>query len=240
VSDVSPAAHKAHATPHAAHGGHGHALHDAPPSMAIPLIILAIGSIVAGYVGVPHALGGSNRIETFLHPSFEVTESARRGAPIAAEAAPAEGLQTVGVQAAEPHEAEAVHADTGTELMLMGISSGIAFAGIGIAWFFWRRRPEAADSLSKQFSGVYRVLCHKYYVDELYDAVFVQPIKTMSTSVLWKGVDVGLIDGAVNGAGFAARSSSNRLRRIQTGSMRTYAASLFLGVVLILGYYLLA
>jgi NADH-quinone oxidoreductase subunit L len=73
----------------------------------------------------------------------------------------------------------------------------------------------------------------------LYDAVFVQPIKTMSTSVLWKGVDVGLIDGAVNGAGFAARSSSNRLRRIQTGSMRTYAASLFLGVVLILGYYLL-
>jgi NADH-quinone oxidoreductase subunit L len=240
VSDVAPGAHGVqHAAPGTSHVSHGHGVHDAPPSMAIPLIVLAIGSILAGYVGVPHALWGSNRIETFLHPSFEVAESATRGEPLAAEAtAPEAGLQTVAVQA-EAHGAQTEHADTRTELILMGISSGIAVAGIAIAWFFWRRRPEAADSLSARFHGIYQMLCHKYYVDEMYDAVFVQPIKLLSTSVLWKGVDAGLIDGAVNGTGFAARGSSSRLRRIQTGSIRTYAASLFLGVVLILGYYLL-
>ena len=67
-------AHGARTAHHDAHG-HGH-LHDAPPSMAIPLIVLAIGSILAGYVGVPHALGGSNRIERFLEPSFEALDRA--------------------------------------------------------------------------------------------------------------------------------------------------------------------
>ena len=65
------------------HGGHGHDPHEAPWSMAIPLIVLAVGSVVAGYVGVPHALGGSNEIESFLEPSFEASLSApvadRRG-----------------------------------------------------------------------------------------------------------------------------------------------------------------
>ena len=72
---------KGHAPAHAT-GGHGHAghhLHDAPPSMAIPLIVLAIGSIFAGYVGVPHALGGSNRIEGYLEPSFRVSSRLARG-----------------------------------------------------------------------------------------------------------------------------------------------------------------
>jgi NADH-quinone oxidoreductase subunit L len=226
---------------HGAHGhdhGHAHAPHDAPPSMAIPLIILAIGSIVAGYVGVPHALGGSNRIETFLHPSFEVSEAAGRGVPTAAAAAPAEGLQTVAAQG-EAHGAEAAHSDVGTERLLMGISSGIAVAGIAIAFFFWYRRPSAADAMAARFRPIHRLLSNKYYVDEAYDAVVVQPIKMLSTSVLWKGIDAGVIDGAVNGTGMAVRESSNRLRRLQTGSVRTYAASLFLGVVLILGYYLL-
>ena len=68
-SDVAPAAH-GHAPAHG-HAAHGHGLHDAPPTMAVPLIVLALGSILAGYVGVPHALGGSNRIERFLEPSFE-------------------------------------------------------------------------------------------------------------------------------------------------------------------------
>ena len=73
---------------HAAHGhgGHGHDPHEAPWSMALPLILLAVGSIFAGYVGVPHALGGSNRIETFLEPSFEAHATAPQAAAAAAEA----------------------------------------------------------------------------------------------------------------------------------------------------------
>jgi len=85
---------------------------------------------------------------------------------------------------------------------------------------------------------MHRLLLHKYYVDELYDAAIVQPVKTGSEQVLWKGVDAGLIDGAVNGAGLTIRGASASLRRLQTGSLRSYAASLFVGVLLVLGYLL--
>jgi NADH-quinone oxidoreductase subunit L len=120
----------------------------------------------------------------------------------------------------------------------MAVSSGIALAGIGIAWFFWYRRSNAAASLARSFSALYTLLLNKYYVDEIYDAVIVQPIKRVSVDGLWKAVDVGLIDGSVNGVGGVVRGASSSLRRIQTGSIRTYAASLFLGAILILGWYL--
>jgi NADH-quinone oxidoreductase subunit L len=199
------------------HGGHGHGahgahIHDAPPAMAFALIVLAIGSVFAGYVGVPHALGGSNMIETFLHPAF--------------------------VAPGAPHEAAIAHGDTSTELMLMALSVGLAIAGIGLAFYFWNRNRAAADNMARSFGGVHRLLLNKYYVDELYDATIVQPIKLLSTGGLWKGVDAGVIDGAVNGVGGSVRWSSGVLRRLQTGSIRAYAASLFLGAVMILGYYL--
>jgi NADH-quinone oxidoreductase subunit L len=219
---------------HAAHGGHAHAPHDAPPSMAIPLVVLAIGSVVAGYVGVPHALGGSNWLERFLHPSFVV--SAESHAATVTEP-PVTGLQTVALQAAEPTQ-EAAHDEVGTERMLMGISTGIALAGIGIAWFFWRRRTDLPVSMARNYSGLYRLLLNKYYVDDIYDAVIVQPIKLVSTGVLWKGIDAGLIDGAVNGVGAMVSGMSRALRRLQTGSIRTYSASLFFGAVMVLGWYL--
>jgi NADH-quinone oxidoreductase subunit L len=123
-------------------------------------------------------------------------------------------------------------------LALMGVSTGIAVAGFLIAVFFWIRRPDAAAALAQQFSFLYRLLERKYYVDEIYDAAIVQPIKQISTGALWKGVDVGMIDGAVNGVGTVVRSTSGTLRRLQSGSVRTYAGSLFLGAVLILGWYL--
>jgi len=201
--------------------------------MALPLILLAVGSIVAGYVGVPHALGGSNRIESFLEPSFEAHSTEARGAAAAvaeAQTAPA---------APEAHAAAETHADAGTELMLMALSSGIALAGIGIAGYFWLRNRSAADRMAQSFGGLYRLLLDKYRIDELYDAMFVQPVKLLSTMVLWRGVDAGLIDGAVNGVGAMISGSSSVLRRIQTGSVRTYAFGLFAGAVAILGYYLL-
>jgi NADH-quinone oxidoreductase subunit L len=229
-SDIAKATGHAHSDH--GHGAHGHGLHDAPPSMAFALIVLAIGSVLAGFIGIPHALGGENRIETFLHPSFVAGTAVHEAGDV-----PTPG--TVPHEAAGAADAAGSHdADTKTELMLMGLSVGLALAGIGLAAFFWLRNPAAADALSKRFNPIYKALCNKYYVDEIYDAAIVQPIKIVSTGGLWKGVDARGIDFAVNGVGMTVRGSSSLLRRLQTGSIRVYAASLFLGAVLILGYYL--
>jgi NADH-quinone oxidoreductase subunit L len=120
----------------------------------------------------------------------------------------------------------------------MGVSTGLALAGIGLAAYFWLRNRATADKIARAFAPVYTLLLNKYYVDELYDAVVVRPIGTMSVG-LWKGADAALIDGSVNGVGQTVQGTSSVLRRLQSGSVRAYAASLFLGVVLILGWYLL-
>jgi len=96
-------------------------------------------------------------------------------------------------------------------------------------------RPSRIDGVD---FPIHRLLLGKYYVDEVYDAAIVQPVKTLSTGGLWKGVDAGLIDGTVNGVGLAVRGASGALRRTQTGSIRTYAFALFAGAVAILAYYL--
>ena len=187
--------------------------------MAIALVVLAIGSILAGFIGVPHALGGHNQIEAFLEPSFHAI-GAHEAAPVAAEAG------------------AAVHDETALELGLMGLSTLIAIAGIWVATMFFLRRPERADQMAARFAGAHRLLLGKYYVDELYNAVIVQPIKKVSTGLLWRGVDAGVIDGTVNAVGLVVRGWSAVLRRLQTGSVRAYAMSFFVGVVTILGYYL--
>jgi NADH-quinone oxidoreductase subunit L len=221
--------HGAPSTKHGAPHGASH-LHDAPPAMAFALIVLAIGSIFAGFVGVPATLGGSNRLEHFLAPSFEAHATA------IGEFGPA-------VAVLPEAAAEAAHGETAeersTEWALMGISVGAAAAGIVIAFYFWYRNRSAADRLARSLSPIYALLLNKYYVDALYDVTIVHPIQNGSTIGLWRGVDVGLIDGAVNGVGALVRVTSDGLRRAQTGSIRTYAASLFAGVVLILGWYLL-
>jgi len=224
-------AHDAHAHgAHSAHDDHGHhhgAPHDAPPAMAFALIVLAIGSVLAGYVGVPHGLGGHNELGAWLAPSF---------------AAPARAQALAGVAEAIPEPgAEGEHGAGGEEeleLTLMAVSSGIAIAGIALACFVWVMRREIADSMARSFAPIYRLLLNKYYVDELYDASVVQPIVVISREGLWRAVDVGVIDGAVNGVAALVDAGAATLRRLQTGSVRTYASSLFLGVVLVLGYYL--
>jgi NADH-quinone oxidoreductase subunit L len=227
--EEEPVAHGAPSTKHGPPHGASHA-HDAPPAMAFALIVLAIGSILAGFVGVPEALGGSNRLEHFLEPSFEAHATAVGEFGPAAQLPASEG-------------AAALHgggtADRSTQYALMGVSVGAAVAGILIAFYFWHRNRSAADRMAHTFSPIYKLLMNKYYVDEIYDAAIVHPIQNGSTIGLWRGVDVGLIDGAVNGTGALIRATSDGLRRAQTGSIRTYAASLFAGVVLILGWYLL-
>src|SRR3954463_4354892 len=196
--EEEPAAHAAGATH----------LHDAPPAMALVLIVLAVGSVLAGYVGLPGVLGGGDWFARFLEPAFGV------------------------------HPAEEAVAEHGLELTLMLVSSLVAVAGIGIAAYFFLKNRHAADRFAERFAGPRRVLENKYYVDEIYDPAIVQPIRITSETGLWKVVDARMIDGAVNGVAEVVGGASERLRRIQTGSVRAYAASLFLGVVLILGYYL--
>jgi NADH-quinone oxidoreductase subunit L len=203
----------------AAHGHALHQAHDAPPAMALALIVLAVGSAVAGYVGVPHALGGRNAIAEWLAPSFQV--------PSTGEVAG--GLQASGEEVAE---------DVGLELSLMGISSAIAIGGIALAAFVWLRRREIADAMARRFQSVHRMLLNKYYVDELYDAVVVKPINVVSREGLWRGFDVAVIDGAVNGTASLVAGSSAVLRRLQSGSVRAYAGSMLIGVIVILGFYL--
>jgi NADH-quinone oxidoreductase subunit L len=208
---------------HDSHAGH---LHDAPPAMAIALVVLAIGAVLAGYVGLPKVMG-ENRIEAFLAPSFQAPQVVMmNGVPIAA--APA-------APAPEP----AAEGSSSQEVALMGVSIFAALAGIGVAWQFFRRNPAASDRVAAQFSGVHSLLEHKYYVDEIYNGVIVQPIKRISTTLLWRGVDAGLIDGTVNAVGLVVRGFSAVGRRFQTGSVRAYAIALFLGVVVIVGYFLL-
>ena len=224
-----------HAVAH--HGSVGGGGHDAPPAMAIALILLAIGSVAAGYVGVPKVLGGSNQIETFLEPSFAVP-GAEPGASKVTEALI--GHDVVGTQA----RADASGAESGepadqrqSELTLMAFSIGIAVTGIGLAAYFFLRRRDVTDRIAARFSGLHRLLLNKYFVDEAYDAVIVQPIYKVSERGLWKVVDAGLIDGAVNTAGASVNGWSAVLRLLQTGSIRAYALSIFVGVVVILGYY---
>jgi NADH-quinone oxidoreductase subunit L len=202
---------------HPAPGTHDH-LHDAPPAMALALIVLAGGSVLAGYVGYPRALGGANRIERFLEPSFGGGGTARASTDV--------------------EQGSLSTASEGLELGLMAVSTVTAIGGLGIATFFflWRRR--AADEMAERFAGVHRVLANKYYVDEIYDTAVIQPVRIVSEEGLWKGVDAGVIDRAVNGVGDIVGGGADVLRRIQTGSVRVYAASVLVGVVLILGYYL--
>jgi NADH-quinone oxidoreductase subunit L len=227
------------AAPEAAHGGHdaadGH-LHDAPRPMAIALVVLAVGAVLAGYVGVPGVLGGANRIEHFLEPSF-VVESAEAAA--AADHAAGAAGEAAGTE--EPGNAAAGHGEAGDaalERRLMLTSTLVAFAGIGLAWVFFLKRRDLSEAAAQRFRGLHRLLLNKYYVDEIYDAAIVQPVRIVSEQVLWKGVDVGVIDGAVNGAGVTVRNASGVLRRLQTGSIRAYAASLMIGAILVLGYML--
>jgi NADH-quinone oxidoreductase subunit L len=193
--------------------------------MALALIVLALGSVLAGYIGVPHALGGGNALGAWLAPSF-----AARSATTLAD-------QAVG-EVGEPGAGEAGEAGGGLELSLMVVSSIVALVGIGLAAFIWLRRREIADKAAASFPGVYRLLLNKYYVDEVYDATIVQPIRIVSQEGLWRGIDVNVIDGAVNGTASIVDGSSSLLRRLQSGSVRAYAGSLLIGVVLILGYYL--
>jgi NADH-quinone oxidoreductase subunit L len=185
--------------------------------MAIPLVVLALGSILAGYIGFPEMFGGANWIKRFLEPSFT---------------APAFAGSMAGA------EAEAAAASHSLEVTLVIVSSIVALAGIAIAAQLYLKHPGVPARLAASFPRLYQFLVNKGYVDEIYDEVLVQPIRSLSENVLWKGLDNTVIDGAVNGMGTLVGETGAVVRHLQTGSMRAYALSVLLGAVLMVGYYL--
>jgi NADH-quinone oxidoreductase subunit L len=120
------------------------------------------------------------------------------------------------------------------DMTLVAISVGAGAFGIFLAWLFYVVKPGLADGLARTFSWPYKLFYNKYFVDEAYDSVIVHPLRDGSSSVLWKGVDAGLIDGAVNGTGSLMQAIGGGLRQMQSGYIRRYAAWVVLGSVVII------
>lgn len=118
-------------------------------------------------------------------------------------------------------------------MTLVAISSGAGLLGIGIAYWMYVLSPGIPDTIVARFNGLYTLILNKYYVDEIFDATIVDPVIGGSSSVLWKGIDVGVIDGAVNGVGSQSRGMGMILRMLQSGSIRNYATWVVFGSVLL-------
>ena len=216
---------------HPAHGAdrrHGHAgIHESPPVMLAPLVILAILSVVGGYVGVPGSLGGGNRFEKFLDPVFRpITPGLNTQHNAPGETNPPE-------QQSEGTEPQTSHA---TELVFTGISVAAALLGFGLAWTFYYRNPQLPERIATDLDGLYDTVVHKYYIDELYGEVFVKPLLDGSTRILWQGVDQNLIDGTVNNGADAARHVSDQARHMQSGNLRSYAGWIAAGSAVIIAF----
>jgi NADH-quinone oxidoreductase subunit L len=112
------------------------------------------------------------------------------------------------------------------------VAAGLS--GIALAYIMYVLSPSLASSMAQTFSGLYRLLYNKYFVDEAYDATVVEPIVQGSRSVLWKGFDRGVIDGTVNGIGTLARIIGGALRTLQSGNIRSYAAWVVLGSIVVI------
>jgi NADH-quinone oxidoreductase subunit L len=133
-----------------------------------------------------------------------------------------------------PHWLEPMFAEKPENQTLAWISAGVGIAGILLAYVFYVAKRGLADSFAKAMNGFYTLVFNKYYVDEIYNAVVVRPLVAISRIVLWRGVDVGLIDGTVNGVGTRSRGVGSILRLLQSGNIRTYAAWVVLGSIVAL------
>jgi NADH-quinone oxidoreductase subunit L len=214
-----------------------HHIHESPSSMTVPLMILAVLSVVGGWIGWPEALGGGDRFAHFLDPVIA------RHAEVVAAAPEATQFST--------------------DIALMAVSVLVGLIGIGLAWYFYLRKPSIPGALEEKFRGLHRLLYNKYYVDQIYDAMFVNRAKDLGTTL--GAFDRGVIDGlGVNGAGWVTRAGSSvsmvwdkwiidglvnlaarivwifsyPVRMIQSGRVSNYALLIVLGVLVFLGYYL--
>jgi NADH-quinone oxidoreductase subunit L len=232
MAGEAPAPHAPAPHAPAPHGsvphGHGHGgIHESPMVMIVPLVILAVLSFVGGWVGVPGSLGGSNHFDKFLGPVFRSTvpavntEHAQPG-----EAAPPE-------QTTEGAEPKTGHA---TEITFTAISVGAGLLGLFLAWLLYKQRPELPDKIADSAHSLYSALAHKYWIDEMYAAIFVKPLVVVSSVVFWRGVDRGIIDAALDGSAETAKELSDNVRHMQSGNLRSYAGWIAIGATGVVAY----
>ena len=187
-------------------------LHHESSIMTTPLVILAILSVLGGLMGLPAAFGLSNWLEGWLEPVFEMTH----------------GL------AAEAHQLA-----LGTEIGLMVFSSTLVILGIAAAMWVYLRKPQIAERTAQSAGWAYDLLVHKYYVDEIYDALFVNPARGLG-KFFAKVVDMGVIDAVlVDGSAKAVGWLGGIVARWQTGYVRNYVVSIFVGAIVIGAYFFL-
>lgn len=189
-------------------------IHESPKSMTIPLMILAVLSVVGGYIGLPHIFGATNYFEEWLAP----------------------------VMAASQQTVSEIHAsgggDEGMEWILMFSSIALVLVAIYMAYLLYKKNTKLSTSLADKLSGVKKVLNNKYYIDEFYGAVVVQPVVYISL-FLWKVFDVVIIDGFLDGLANAYQDTSQAMRSAQSGRLRTYATLFVFGVVIIIGFMIM-
>ena len=180
-------------------------VHESPNSMTVPLMILALLSVVGGWLAAPGLWGGTDYFSKFLEPVFGGGESA-------------------GTEAAA----------RSTELGLAGIAVVVALIGSGVAYWLYSKNTKKPDELASSMKGVYNTLLHKYYVDELYAAVVIKPLMWISRNVLWQRVDVQVIDGTVNGVAAGALGAGDNVRHAQSGNTRSYAVWVVIGAIVVI------
>jgi len=190
--------------------------HESPWVMTVPLIILAFLSTVGGLVGVPYAISsivGIKDANAFEHVLEPVVAETKMETAVAAR------------EAAESHAPEVVQ----KERLLAGLSVIMAVFGMAIGWFAFRKTP---------LRQMPKILEQKWRLDELYNGYIVDPITKFSRNQLWKGFDVGFIDGIVNGIGNFVMELGNVVRQLQVGYVRSYAAIILVGALVVVGYFI--
>ncbi|HZB45656.1 MAG TPA: hypothetical protein VE360_10450, partial [Pyrinomonadaceae bacterium] len=234
--------------------------HESPWVMTVPLVVLAVLSTFGGLVGVPYALSSlftakdvnafEHALEPVVYKAPKQTEGAEHGPGVVpGEQAHGPELLTPPPQShdgasplsvgegkagahgpATAHEAAAAHSPEHVkeERIFTVISVVIALAGIGLGVWLFGRRP---------LLRMPRLLENKYYVDEVYDAALVNPIKEGSRGLLWRFFDVGVIDGIVNGVGSVVTRFGAVARYLQPGFVRAYAAIILLGALAVVGFF---
>ena len=182
-------------------------VHESPWSMLGPLVVLAVLSVIGGWIAAPALWGGPDYFTGFLAPVF-----------------------------ASPQGAEAVNEAAAHQLVIIlaivAVSS--ALIGLGVAYWLYVRQPGKPEQIAKSMRPVYNTLLNKYYVDEFYAAVIIKPLIWISTNVFWKFVDVAAIDGTVNGIAGGATSIGDTVRHTQSGNTRSYAVWVVIGALVVI------
>ncbi|MEO6050866.1 MAG: NADH-quinone oxidoreductase subunit L [Pyrinomonadaceae bacterium] len=210
--------------------------HESPWTMTVPLIVLAVLSTVGGLVGIPYALsslagkGDINIFEHILEPVIakvgikaEHSGSKERGSTPATTGESA--TAKTGEHIVEEHNAE----ELTTERLLAGLSVLLALSGIAIGWTMFSKTP---------LRKMPKILEQKWRIDELYNGYIVDPITNLSRNTLWKGFDLGFVDGIVNGIGHFVMEFGSVVRQLQVGFVRSYAAIILIGAVAVIGYFI--